>query len=240
MSTPVWPVARTPSRRMPVWEELIYRRDELELAEWIANNAPEHIKRNLELGRSRPWLQNADGIYYRDLRAPITTGDHPSVTLAATAKALWVSTEGATALPANYWTVGKHIEMTALGRMTSAATPGNLTVSINNSVTDAGGTAVSSNAVAWTASKTAATFHAKAYIHCRSVSSTGTLMMTGKFDCAVGAVASTLAPLMIPDNTPATVTQDTTAAGGITFQALRSGSTAETMQVHDLLFEAVN
>lgn len=230
---------REPGRRMPVWEELIYRRDELELAEWIANHAPEHIKRNLELGKSRPWLQNADGIYYRDTRTPITTGDHPSVTLAATAKALWVSTEGATNLPANYWTVGKHIQMTAFGRMTSAATPGNFTIQINTSATDAGGNNVASNAVAWTASKTAASWRAVADIHCRSVTSTGTLMMTGWFNAAVGAIASTLSPLMIPDNTPATVVQDTTAAGAITFQALRSGSTAETMQVHELLFEAL-
>jgi hypothetical protein len=236
---PNFAIAKTPARRMPVWEELIYRRDELELAEWIEHNAPEHIKKNLALGKSRPWLINGDGGHYRDTRQPLTTADHPSVTLSTTAKALWVSTEGATALPANYWTVGKHIEMTAFGRMTSGTTPGNITISINNSTADAGGTAVSSNAVAWSASQTAKSWHAKAYIHCRSVSSTGTLFMTGKFECAVGAIASTLAPLMLPDNTPATVTQDTTAAGGITFQALRSGSTAETMQTHELMFESL-
>lgn len=229
------------TRRISVWQEIIERRDELECAEWIGHNAPEFIKRNLELGRTKPWITNmADTALYRDLRDPVMVAATPSVTLAATAKAVWVNTTGKTPLPANYWRVGKHIQLTVFGRMTSAATPGNLTFSLNNSVTDAGGTAVSSNAVAWTASQTAKTFRAMCDIHCEADGSTGTLMMTGIVHCAVGAIASTLTPLMIPDNTPAVVTQDITAAGGITLQALRSGSTAETIQAHEILFEAVN
>jgi hypothetical protein len=76
---------------------------------------------------------------------------------------------------------------------------------------------------------------------CRTIGATGTLFVTGLFSANVGLVASTLQPVMLPDNTPAASGSiDLTAAQVLSPQFLRSGSTVETLQVHDVSFEALN
>jgi hypothetical protein len=78
-------------------------------------------------------------------------------------------------------------------------------------------------------------------VHCRSIGSTGTLFGTGfaKFNPAV--IASTNQPILIPASAPAVSGScDLTAALGLSLQASRSGSTVETMQLHDLEVIAMN
>ena len=60
------------------------------------------------------------------------------------------------------------------------------------------------------------------------------------FNANVGLVASTLQPVLMPASAPAQVTVDLTQAFVLSPQFIRSGSTAETMQVHELVFEAMN
>jgi len=76
-------------------------------------------------------------------------------------------------------------------------------------------------------------------VHCRSTGSAGTLFCTGKviFGAAVIAAGSFLIPASAPVVSGAC---DLTAANIISIQALRSGATAETMQVHDMEVMALN
>ena len=77
-------------------------------------------------------------------------------------------------------------------------------------------------------------------ITCRALGTTGALLLTGKAGFNNAVVASTLQPIMIPASAAAQVTVDMTAANIISVQFLRSGSTAETMQVHDMTVLAIN
>src|SRR6516225_6538990 len=71
-----------------------------------------------------------DGPFYVDTRAPHINADIAAVTLAATAKAL-VPVANLPVLGSNYfgW-VGKAIRMRLWGRITTGATPGNMTAQI--------------------------------------------------------------------------------------------------------------
>ena len=60
------------------------------------------------------------------------------------------------------------------------------------------------------------------------------------FNANVGVIASTLQPVMMPASAPAQVTVDLTQNFVLSPQALRSGSTAESMQVHEFTYEALN
>ena len=78
------------------------------------------------------------------------------------------------------------------------------------------------------------------FVRCRAIGSSGSLFAWGQMDFNNAVVASTLQPLMIPASAPAAVTVDLTAANVLSPQFKRSGSTAETLQVHDLTYEAMN
>lgn len=184
-----------------------------------------------------------DGPFYNDLRAPFITGDIAAVTLATTDKALY-PVSNFPGLGGQYFSfIGKKMRIRLFGRMTTAATPGNLTVDIYYGTgADANGVLLASSAaVALTASQTSLSWQADIYVHCRSIGSVGTLFVTGMFEANVGVLASTLQPVMIPASVPAVSGAcDLTAALIISVQAKRSGSTAETMQVHDMEVIALN
>jgi len=178
----------------------------------------------------------ADGLFYNDLRSPFPTADVASVTLATTDKALY-PVSNFPVLGGQYWNyIGKKMRIKLFGRITTAATPGNGTFDIYyGSGADATGTILASSAtVALTASQTNLSWCLEATIYCRAIGSAGALLCTGwaLFNNAV--IANTLQPLLIPASAPAQVTVDLTAANIISVQFKRSGSTAETMQVHDI------
>ena len=185
----------------------------------------------------------ADGLFYNDLREPFIAVDIAAVTLAATAKALY-PVSNFPVLGGQYFSrIGKKLLIRLFGRITTGATPGNGSFDIYyGSGADANGVLLASSAaLALSASQTNLTWTVEIRVHCRSIGSTGTLFCTGKAHFNVGVLASTLQPMLIPASAPAVSGScDLTAALIISVQFKRSGSTAETMQVHDMEVVAMN
>lgn len=184
----------------------------------------------------------ADGLFYVDHRAPFISADPGAVTLAATSKAI-IPVANIPVLGANYFSfIGKAVRLTMFGRITTAATPGNGQWNIYwGTGADANGTIIgSSAAVALTASQTSLSWRMECVVRCRTMGATGSLFVTGEWRANVGVLGATLQPTLIPASIPAAVTADLTAANVISPQFLRSGSTVETMQCHDVIYEALN
>lgn len=177
------------------------------------------------------------------------TGSFPSVTLAATSKNLLPQNGHGFMTPGSYWDGGKEWRFTLMGQSTTGATPGNLTTELRYQaavpLTDAGGTILATSAaVAMAATKTAISWVLMGRCHARSpVSSTAGTLFAWAFwmpDQVAVLIPAANTPQMIPAASAAAVnTLDTTLAGGLSVQVKRSGSTAETAQVHDLSVEAV-
>jgi hypothetical protein len=183
-----------------------------------------------------------DGQFYVDTRAPHISADVAAVTLTGTNKAL-LPIANLPILGSNYFSyIGKAVRMKLFGRMTTGATPGNGTFNMYwGSGVDATGTIIGSSAAfALTASQTSLSWNLELVVRCRALGATGSLLVMGLFSANVAVVASTLQPVMIPASIPAPVTVDLTVANVLSPQFLRSGSTVETMQVHDFIFEALN
>lgn len=185
----------------------------------------------------------ADGLFYNDMREPFNATDVTAVTLAATAKALYP----AAAFPllgGQYFSrVGKKLRIRLFGRMTTGLTPGNGSFNVYyGSGADATGVVLMTGTpIALTASGTNLSWMVEIFVHCRSLGTAGTLFVTGRAGFNVGLVASTLQPVFLPASAPAVSGAcDLTAANIISVQFLRSGTTAETMQVHDLEITALN
>lgn len=216
-------------RRDPEIPDDIDMLAELEQARW-----KESWGRVLQSGDPRA----AGGLFYQDTRQPFNTADFTAVTLAATAKQLWPGGEYS-ATYKNDWYVGKKFHFRAFGRMTTAATPGNLTCSIYYGTADAATTLLASSAaLTLIASQTNISWRFEGYITCRAVGATGSLFATGVFECNPAVIAAGQG--MVPASAAAAVTCDLTATSGLVLQFARSGSTAETAQVHDLTFAALN
>jgi hypothetical protein len=181
-----------------------------------------------------------DGQFDLDTRLPHIATDITSVTLAATNKALY-TVSAVPAMGKDYWTVGKAVKIEIYGRATSGITPGNLTLSLfYGTGADANGTSLAATAAtAWTASQTNLSFYAWWDVHCTAVGTAGALFACGaaKFNEAMIA-----AMLFMPASAPATTASlDLTVASNIlSVQALRSGSTAETMQLHKVRVTSLN
>jgi hypothetical protein len=183
-----------------------------------------------------------DGAFYWDTRTPFISGDVAAVTLASTDKALYPAANFPV-LGANYFGfIGKKLYIRLFGRMTTGATPGNGTLDVYwGTGADANGTIIgSSAAVALVANGTNLTWQLELWIHCRAIGASGSLLVTGTPMYALGLMLSTVQPQMIPASAPAPVTVDLTAANIISVQYKRSGSTAETMQVHDMIVAPQN
>lgn len=185
-----------------------------------------------------------DGAFYRDSRAPFIGADVAAVTLAATYKAL-VPVSQLPPLGTHYFGfIGKKAKMRLFGRMTTALTPGNMQIALlyGTGADNNGVVLQASAATALSASQTNLSWEAEFTIHCRSTGATGTLFVDGKFLCNNALIASTAQPILIPASAAAVsgACDLTNAALVLSPQMLRSGSTAETVQVHDIEFEALN
>ena len=185
----------------------------------------------------------SDGLFYNDLRAPFIAADIASVTLATTAKAIY-GVANCPAMGKDYWFVGKKIKIRLFGRMTTVLTPGNGVWDISYGTgADANGVILASSAaLALTASQTSLSWWLEVFVHCRSIGATGTLFCTGKWGANPSLLASTLQPALIPASVPAVsgACDLTVASNIISCQFKRSGSTAETMQIHDMEVTALN
>jgi hypothetical protein len=181
-----------------------------------------------------------DGNFYLDTREPFIGADIAAVTLAATAKALYPPSNFPVLGGQYFARVGKKLKIRLFGRMTTAATPGNGSFDIYYGTgADANGVLLASSAaVALAASQTNLSWFCEVYVHCRSIGSAGTLFATGfgRYNEALIAAIQ-----MIPASAPAVSGAcDLTASLIISVQYKRSGSTAETMQVHDMEVTALN
>jgi hypothetical protein len=187
----------------------------------------------------------AGGQWYNDTRAPFAADDFPAITLSTTSLMLWPAAIWSPTY-ATDWYTGKRFYLYVFGKMTTAATPGNLTVEIRYGTTDAGGVLLATSAaVALTASKTTISWQLEAWISCRDIGQPGTngsLFAHGFFapDQAGLLIPAANNPMVIPASAAAAVASDTTITSGLNIQFKRSGSTAETATVQDLIFVAMN
>ena len=184
-----------------------------------------------------------DGVFYQDTREPFIAADVPAVTLAVTAKALYPASNFPVLGGQYFARYGKKIRIRLFGRITTGITPGNgnFAVYYGTGADATGVLLASSAAVALTASQTSLSWFAELFVHCRTPGNAGALFCTGKAGFNNAVIASTLQPLLIPASAPVvSAACDLTAANIISVQYLRSGSTAETMQVHDMEVQAMN
>lgn len=185
----------------------------------------------------------ADGLFYWDTREPFISADVAAVTLAATDKALYGQSNFPVWGGQYFARGGKKIKIRTFGRITTGATPGNGTFDVYYGTgADANGTILASSAtLALTASQTNLSWEAEVTVHCRSIGSVGTLFCTGRAFFNNAVLANSLQPMLIPASAAVVSgAVDLTAANIISVQFKRSGSTAETMQVHDMEVIAVN
>lgn len=182
----------------------------------------------------------ADGIFYRDTRGPVIVVDETGITLATTQKALWPYAR--TLLPANYWTVGKTVKLTAFGKATTDGTAGNYVFEVAYGASDApAGVLAAGATVAGTTSQTNISWRAEAWVTCRTIGATGSLMAHGAWTPAVAVLASTLQPYTLPASAPAAVTVDTTVGtNSLVFALQRSGAGVWTATTTGLYLEALN
>ena len=182
----------------------------------------------------------ADDIFFNDLRAPFISTNVAAVTLAATAKALYTPSFFPVLGGQYFKFIGKKIKIRLFGRITTGLTPGNgqFTVFYGSGADATGVSLATSAAFALLPSQTDVSWMIELYIHCRSTGNTGTLFVDGE---ALFNEAVSVAHLLIPTSAPVVSGAcDLTAANIISVQFSRSGSTAETMQVHDMEVIALN
>lgn len=186
----------------------------------------------------------ADTPLYRDVRNGKQTGNFGQITLSTTSLMIANPAGGNWSTVLGYWDVGKRWKITVMGKMTTAATPGNLTIEIRYGTTDAGGTILATSAaVALAANKTDISFTLEAYIRANAVIGTASgLFAWGRFipDQVAVLIAAANNPLLIPASAAAAVNVDTSVAGGVNIQMKRSGNTTELLTVQDLIVEALN
>lgn len=184
----------------------------------------------------------ADGLFYVDTRQPFISADVTAVTMAATAKAI-IPAANIPVLGGNYFSfIGKAMRIRIFGRMTVTTSPGNLTMQLMYGTgADANGVVLAASAAtAITASQTNLSWQVEYVVRCRSMGATGTLFCTGFFEANPAIISGTLQPVMIPASAPAaSAACDLTASLLLSPQAIQSG-TAGTIQVHDVIYEALN
>lgn len=185
----------------------------------------------------------AGGQFYHETVPPFAGADEAAVTLSATNKALMPAARYAGLGTQFFNFIGRKVRIRAFGKITTGATPGNLTVALLwGTGADANGVSIcASAAVALIASQTNLSWEATFYVSSRSLGATGTLFGTGWFEANPGVIASTAQPLMIPASAAAaSASVDLTGTLIPSLQALRSGSTAEAMTVQDYDISPMN
>lgn len=204
-----------------------------------AHAVPDRIVRD---GEAIPQIAGgADGIYYVDTRQPFLLADQSSVTLATTSKMLWaVGASSPTILPANYWTLGKTLRLTAFLKWTTG-TAGNITFGMAYGAADNPSCIVNSKTVAKIASVGPFGVYIQGFATCRSLGTAGTLSMWGFAYPSIDAVLSTNQPLPFPnDGTTVVSTIDTTVGtNALSFQAKMSAGT-DTIVATSIALEAMN
>ncbi len=172
------------------------------------------------------------------------TSDIAAVTMSSSDKALY-PVSNFPVLGGNYFGfVGKTIQIDLFGRLTTGATPGNFSWDLYwGTGADANGTLLEATpgVCALVANATNVTWTASFKIRCTTIGSAGALFATGWSLFNVAGILSTVQPSLYPMTAPATsASVDLTAANIVSVQVKRSGSTGESMQVHQLHVTALN
>jgi hypothetical protein len=182
-----------------------------------------------------------DAQFYLDTREPFIGADLGAVTLSTTDLALYAQANFPV-LGGQYWArVGKRMKIRLFGKITTGATPGNLTIDVYYGTgAAANGTILASSAaLTLVASQTNISFEMEINIRCVSTGNAGSLEVTGHLLVGTAVIAAGMA--LIPASAAAAVgSLDLTATEIISIQAKRSGSTAETMTVQDMEVIALN
>ena len=177
-----------------------------------------------------------DGQFYIDNKPPFVAVSQATITLSSSYTAMILP--GLLPIMGNeYFSYpGKAVRMRFHGQMTSGATPGNVTFAILYGTGASGnGNLIAGVNFGWTANVTGMAFQAEWYVRCRSIGASGTLFGTGYVN------TNSMGFVLMPPTSPVAVTNDLTQPGyNLSFQMQRSGSTAETAQVHDFMYEALN
>jgi hypothetical protein len=186
----------------------------------------------------------ADGIYYVDRRLPHGTADYGNITMLTTQLQMWaVGATSPTILPANYWTVGKSIRLTANIKWTAVANTNNITIGMCYGAAAAPAAIVVSSAMAATSSTTVFDVFIEGYATCRSIGTAGTLSMFGVAHVPVALIASTVQTGVNFPSAGVTVvsTIDTTVGtNALSFTAARAVAAGDTMAATDIFMEALN
>lgn len=185
----------------------------------------------------------ADTPLWRDLRQPFVIADLGAITPTTTQKMLWTPGAGNPLgnFPANYWTVGKTVKLTAAFKWTSG-TAGNIAFGMAYGAADAAAPNVVSATHAAIASVGPFLVLAHGYAVCRSTGTAGTLSMWGMVHFPIDLMLSTVGNDMGFPSAGGTVvsTIDTTVGtNGLFFQALRSAGTDSIVPV-GVCIEALN
>lgn len=179
---------------------------------------------------------------YHETVDPPVFADEAAITLATTNKAL-IPASRFNLGPQFFSKPGRKLRINAFGKMTTGTTPGNLTMALLfGTGADANGVSICATAaVALTASQTNLSWEATFYVSCRSIGPAGTLFGRGWLEANPGLIASTLQPIMVPASA-AVVSAAVDLTGTLipSLQALRSGSTAETITVQDYDISPMN
>lgn len=176
-------------------------------------------------------------LFYESVLEPHFTTDLSPVTLSSSYKALYTPSNFPYLGPGFFSRPGKRLRIMARGKMTTGATPGNLTLGLlyGTGADNNGVVVVASGAVALVANGTNLPWEVHIDVHCRSIGSAGTLFAMGSTKFALGLMLSTVQPVFLPASAPVVSGAcDLTAALILSLQALRSGSTAESMTVQDM------
>lgn len=185
----------------------------------------------------------ADTPLWRDLRQPFVIADLGAIVPTTTSKMLWTPGAGNPLgnFPANYWTVGKTVKLTAALKWTSG-TAGNITFGMAYGLADNPAVIVNSAVHAAIASVGPFLVLAHGYAVCRSTGTAGTLSMWGMVHFPIDLMLSTIGNDMGFPSAGATVvsTIDTTVGtNGLFFQCIRSAGTDSVVPV-GVCIEALN
>lgn len=183
----------------------------------------------------------AEGLYYVDTRQPFITADQGAITPTTTQKALWaVGAASPTIFPANFWTVGRKVRLTANLKITTG-TAGNSTFAMAYGAADAPACVVVTATRAKIASVGPFGCFIQGYATCRSIGTAGTLSLHGFAAPDLGAFLSTTDNWVFPSNgTTVVSTVDTTVGTNALFFEYATSAGTDSIVTTDIHIEVMN
>lgn len=238
--------------RMERQAVLLKRRDPLgDVADLLVEEERRWAAMNDRLRRGPDPVMSGETQNYHETRNPFKqTADYGTITLSTTSLSILPITTvligSSLQFPVGYWDLGKKVRVRMFCKVTTVLTPGNFTIELRyqtGTPTDAGGTILATSAAtAFTASKTNLPLEIDFSVESRAVvGTTAALFGKGKaISDGTGALITAPGnPIFFPASAPASVNVDTTLASTLHIDIKRSGSTAETITVHDFQVDSL-